>query len=304
MLKKFTFKITPKKAFSLIELSVVIVIIGLIIGGITSGKSLVRTSKVSAARSVTLSSQIATIPGMVLWTETSTKDAFLSSEIANNSQLTTWYNREPSGFLTKNNLTAAASANALYQEIGMNDLPTVNMNVAGNMKVASFAGSALTTATIVIVFKPTIAPTSTATIIADSGAAANSTFSIGIKDTKVTLDAGTPVETLIASNPASFVLNGQYILVVYFNGSTSRVFANTTSAVNNVTTEVGGAGATLNPGSNILNGLTIGANKSGSSGIAAEISEVIVYNRALKDTERQDVMSYLSKKYKITVTGI
>ncbi len=285
-----------RKGFTLIELSTVIIIIGLLIAGITSGKSLVRTSKVSGARAITLSSQITTIPGMVLWTEAINKDSFLSSQIVDGSQLTTWYNREPSGFLTKNNLTTAASANVLYEEVSINDLPSVSMTVAGNMVLGNFVGSALSTSTIVIVFKPTIAPTSTATIIADAGTSTSLTSSIGIKNDRVALNAGTAAETSTSTNPASFALNGQYILVVYFNGNSSKVFVNNT-------TEVGGSGAVLTAGTNALSGLTIGANKSGASGIAAEISEVIVYNRILKDTERQDVMGYLSKKYKITVTG-
>ncbi len=292
------FKNSPKKeAFSLVELSIVLIIIGLLIAGITSGRNLVRSSKLSSARSVTLSSQIVTIPGMVLWAESTTKDAFLNSQTVDSSQLTTWYNREPSGFLVKNNLTTSASNNVTYKELSTNDLPALNMTVAGNISLANFSGSALTESTVVIVFKPTVAPSGTAVTIADSGASGNLTSSIAIRNNQVTLDAGLTANSSTLTNPATFALNGEYILMVYFGGTFSKVFVNNT-------TEVGGAGAVLNAGTNALNGLTVGANKSGASGIAAEISEVIVYNRVLKDTERQDVMGYLSKKYKITVTGL
>ncbi len=289
-------KTDQKTAFSLIELSGVLIIIGLLIAGITSGKSLVKTSKLSAARSVTFSSQITTIPGMVLWVEPTMKDSFLTTQIADSSQLTTWYNREPSGYLTKNNLTTAASANLIYDEISINDLPAIKTASNGDLTLSSFAGSALSTATIAIVFQPTVAPGSTAMIIADSGASGNTT-SIGIKNDRVALNFGSSAETSTVTNPASFALNGQYVLVVYLNGNSSKVFVNNT-------TEVGGSGAVLAAGTNALNGLTLGANKSGTTGITAEISEVIIYNRVLKDTERQDLMGYLAKKYKITVTGV
>jgi len=290
-------KALNKRAFSLIELSIVLIIIGLLIAGITSGRNLVRASKLSSGRSITLASQIVTIPGMVLWTESTTKDSFLNTESIDSNQLTTWYNREPSGFLVSNNFTTSASSNVIYEEVSTNELPAVNMTVAGNMSLANFSSSVLSAATIAIVFKPTVAPTSTATTIADAGASGNSTASIGIKSDRVSLNFGSAVETSTVTNPASFSLDGLYILVVYLNGASSKVF------VNNAT-EVGGSGAVLSAGTNALNGVTIGANKSGSSGIAAEISEVIIYNRVLKDTERQDMMSYLSTKYKITVTGL
>jgi len=290
-------KALNKRAFSLIELSIVLIIIGLLIAGITSGRNLVRASKLSSGRSITLASQIVTIPGMVLWTESTTKDSFLNTESIDSNQLTTWYNREPSGFLVSNNFTTSASSNVIYEEVSTNELPAVNMTIAGNMSLANFSSSVLSAATIAIVFKPTAAPTSTATTIADAGASGNSTASIGIKSDRVSLNFGSAVETSTVTNPASFSLDGLYILVVYLNGASSKVF------VNNAT-EVGGSGAVLSAGTNALNGVTIGANKSGSSGIAAEISEVIIYNRVLKDTERQDMMSYLSTKYKITVTGL
>ncbi len=298
MPKIFIFKkVSNKRAFSLIELSIVVVIIGLLIAGITSGRNLVKASKLSSGRSVTLSSQIVTIPGMVLWAETTTKDAFLNTQSINSNQLTTWYNIEPSGFLVKNNLTTAASANVVYKEVSTNELPALNMTVAGRVFVPSFSGAVLPKSTIVIVFKPTIAPSGEAVTIADSGASANLTSSIAIRNNRVDLNAGLAANSSTVTNPASFSLNGEYILMVYFNGTSSKVF------VNNMT-EVGGSGAVLNAGTNALNGLTIGSKKSRASGISAEISEVIVYDRVLKSTERQDVMGYLSKKYKIPVTGL
>ena len=177
-------KIFPskKKAFSLVELSMVIIVIGLLISGVTAGGSLVKNSRISSARSITLSSQIVTIPGMVLWLENSAKDSFSASQINGGAQITNWYNREPSNYLVKNNLTTTASNNVLYQDTSTNNIPAVNMNVTGNMTLANFAGSTLATSTVVIVFKPTSQTSGTAMVIADSGASANTTCSIGIKN--------------------------------------------------------------------------------------------------------------------------
>ena len=282
-----------KKAFSLIELSIVFIIIGLLIAGIVAGSSLIKATKLSSARSTTLAAQIVTIPGMVLWLEPSTKDSFLTSQAVDGTSITTWYNIEPSNFLVKNNLTAAASSDVTYKDASINDLPSVNITTAGKMSLANFSGSALAQSTIVVVFRPTVAISTTALNIIDSSSS-SLTSSIAIKSDAVVLNAGTSVTTSTTTNPASFVKDNDYILMVNFNGENSKVF------VNNIV----GASAVLNANINTLSGLTVGTDKTGSNGIAAEISEVIVYNRTLKDTERQDVMSYLMAKYKINVVGI
>ena len=303
MKKIFIYKKVQRRAFSLIELSVVMVVIGFLIVGITAGSVMIETSNLASSRALTMQSPVSTIPNLVVWYESSTKESFVAGQNIDGQQLTTWYNREPSGFLTKNNLTTIATST--YNKAGINNIPVVNMDVAGNMALANFSGSAPTTSTVIIVFKPTESITNDIFYtIADAGVLANPTSSISIANNRVCLDTSsitlipsTPVCSSTTTNPAAFVTNGTYILVVYFDGASSKVF------VNNIT-EVGGSGATLSLGANPLNGLTIGSNKSGASGIAAEISEVIVYGRVLKDTERQDVMSYLSKKYKIAVTGL
>ena len=288
--------IIQKKAFSLIEFSIVLVIIGVLIVGISAGDMLVKSSKLSAARSSTLSSPVVNIAGLILWLEPSARDSFSSNQITEGSQIDNWFNREPSNFATANNLSTTASSDVVYKDIDIDNLPAVKFSGTGKMALANFVDSAPSAATLVIVFKPLAEIGSVAFAIADSGLSSNATSSISIKSNLVNLNAGTSVDSSATTNAASFVKDNKYVLMVYLNGASSKVFVNNT-------TEVGGSGAVLNCGSNLLNGLTIGTDKSGANGINAEISEVIVYNRVLRDSEKIDVMSYLSKKYKITVTG-
>jgi prepilin-type N-terminal cleavage/methylation domain-containing protein len=53
--------------FSLIELSIVILIIGILIAGVTQGSRLVKQSKVKTAKTLTQSSDAIGINDMVLW---------------------------------------------------------------------------------------------------------------------------------------------------------------------------------------------------------------------------------------------
>ena len=66
-------------AFSLIELSIVILIIGIIIAGITQGSRLVTKMRVASARALTQSSPVTSIKGLMMWLETTMDGNVVSS---------------------------------------------------------------------------------------------------------------------------------------------------------------------------------------------------------------------------------
>ncbi len=76
-----------KTAFSLIELSVVVLIIGILIAGITAGSRLVRNSKLASAAQFTKSSDINSIPDLVLWLEPTQENSFATTS-TNSDNLT------------------------------------------------------------------------------------------------------------------------------------------------------------------------------------------------------------------------
>jgi hypothetical protein len=57
-------------------------------------------------------------------------------------------------------------------------------------------------------------------------------------------------------------------------------------------------------GTNQLAGITLGSNKNGLNGFSGNISEVAVFNRVIKASERKEIFTYFSKKYKIDITGV
>jgi len=78
---------SKKTAFSLIELSVVVLIIGILIAGITAGSRLVRNSKLASAAQFTKSSDVNSIPDLVLWLEPTQENSFAATS-ANTDTLT------------------------------------------------------------------------------------------------------------------------------------------------------------------------------------------------------------------------
>jgi hypothetical protein len=93
----------------------------------------------------------------------------------------------------------------------------------------------------------------------------------------------------------SFLNSGEYAIAIYFNGSSSKIFVNDTNSP---------IGNSFNSGSNLLTGMTLGADKSGNFGFNGFISEVAVFNRVVKSSERKEIFNYFSKKYKINITGV
>ena len=64
------------KAFSLIELAVVILIIGILVAAVTQGGKLVSRAKVTSAKTMTQSSPVSGIDNLSLWLETVTDQSF------------------------------------------------------------------------------------------------------------------------------------------------------------------------------------------------------------------------------------
>ena len=291
----------PKKAFTLIELSVVLILIGIFIVGVVKGGGILNAARLASARSLTVQSPVPQINGLIAWYETSHKDSFKIIEAFDASQITTWYDiapgSKPNTTSAKNKLTRTASSAVLYQVSGINKIPSIKFSGAANAMLAGLTDfyqyRSLAKCSIFFVAMPL---TSSLGIIADGGSGAYGVSLVAINPPNIYFNLTTGVSTGTGSNPASIASNGSYITAAYFNGATSGAY------VNNAATMAGGG--TINPGTNTLRGLTIGAGRDGSSGFNGLISEVIVYDRLLKIQERRDVMKYLSKKYGIAVTGL
>lgn len=83
------------KAFSLIEISIVILIVGILISGVSLGVDLYQDFKVTTAKSLTQNSRVSRINGLVLWLESSQKSSFEPNNITNGTAITKWKNIAP-----------------------------------------------------------------------------------------------------------------------------------------------------------------------------------------------------------------
>ena len=83
------------KAFSLIELSIVILIIGILVAGVTSSSRLITRMKVITAQNLTRNSPVSSIKDLAMWYETSLDESFDNAEESEDSPITNWFDLNP-----------------------------------------------------------------------------------------------------------------------------------------------------------------------------------------------------------------
>ncbi len=281
-----------KQAFSLIELSVVLIVIGILAAGVLQGASLIKSARLTTARTLTSSSPVPSIEGLVAWYETSSADSLKESEAYNSGQISTWYDVSPASVISrKNTLTRTASSALTYKADGINGVPSLNFNGSGNIVLADFYQGATAQSTIIYV----VQHSTISSIILDSGASGYGASAVGTDSSNnAHINLGTSSVTG-STNPANIYANKNYIIADYI-ASPAKVY------VNNAATMAGAA--TISAGSGFLRGLTVGSDRASNYKFTGLISEIIIYSRPLQLQERKDVFKYLSTKYKIAVAGL
>jgi len=115
-----------KKAFSLIELSIVILIIGILVAGITQSSRLIRQMRLSSARSITQSSPVSTIKDLIVWLESTSEKSFDDAEEENGLTVTNWYDLNPQGSFKYNAKANNVADKPTFIENGINGLPVLS----------------------------------------------------------------------------------------------------------------------------------------------------------------------------------
>jgi prepilin-type N-terminal cleavage/methylation domain-containing protein len=116
-----------KRAFSLIELSIVVLIIGIIVAGVAQSSSLVRKMKLNTARSLTKSSPVAGIKNLAFWIETTSSESFDNS-IDDGSLVAQWNDINPQAQIRNNITQNTTSIQPTYKSRGVNGLPAVSFS--------------------------------------------------------------------------------------------------------------------------------------------------------------------------------
>jgi len=278
-----------KRAFSLVELSIVILIIGVLIAGIGQGIELVQDSRISSARMLTQSSRVNSLKGLILWLEPTSEASFSSTETLNNSTVSTWNDINPQATV-KNNATqtGASSSKPIYIEKGINNLPILRFDGGGqNLK---YDGSALVNSeyTIFVVEQKGNA-TDGGYFLDGSNGVPNGNLHLGYRSGFRITQAHHDSD-MNYTLPSSSYGTTPVIHSFWLSTSGGKKYWNN----GGVTPEASEPGQTIVLSSYI--GARIGYYYKG------DIAEIIMFSRALSDKDRQAVESYLGKKWAIKIS--
>ncbi len=303
-----------KLAFSLIELSIVILIIGILIAGVTQGSRMVNNFKLSTAMTLTNSSDVNSITGLILWLETTDEKNFAIGTTTlldvdrpeNNQAVGRWNSRNPNIIANSaNNPTQATGANQpLYISDAINGLPALKFDgVNDTLSISNLELlRGLNKLTIFFVAKtPNTLPGGTTflnifraepSIAMGFGYAASS----GLKCSRHVNTSNTSASWIGSWDPANAIIlkaATPTICRLIYNGSSLRGFANGPSGGDTAGAASGYIATTTN--------INIGSS-SGAEFFNNQIGEIIIFNRNLKNEEINSIENYLGKKWGIAVS--
>ena len=298
-----TNKNSKKLGFSLIELSIVILIIGILVAGVTQGSRLVGRSRLKSAKSLTQSSPVTGIKDLSTWFETTLDKSFKPAEAVDGTTISTWYDIQD----VSNKITATSAGSAVvYEDNSINGLPTLRFASGGTGYFTLSDNGAFMNNTPYSAFyvaRMSVAPASATaprSILASSATAVGAatvgssafynfvtatTYKICESNTNAANCSNTtytfsdPTPHIISVVTAADATATNYTRSIYLNGT----LANTPSALAQIPT---------------ITDLTIGKNAVGY--FIGDIGEIIVFTRALTTPERQSVECYLGKKWGIS----
>lgn len=279
-------KSTLKKAFSLIELSIVILIIGILVAGVTQSSRLVRQFRLKTAQALTQNSPVASIKDLVMWFEASSATSIVEAEAEDGLPVSTWYDINPQS-ITKYNVTqATANKRPLYSENVINGAPALKFDGTNDSLILSPEYTLNINQTSIVVFKP-----STAT---ENGMILSTTSNSGGRYQIIRYQGDAGLITTwngIVYQPAITASANAQIIAFVQSGSAVQFFSNGTAlsaaTVNNETYKFSQIGE-------------LDVNDQGP--FDGYIAEIIIFDRALKLEERKAIEAYLGKKYGIRVS--
>jgi prepilin-type N-terminal cleavage/methylation domain-containing protein len=283
------------KGFSLIEISVVLLIIGMLIAGISRGIDLYSDFKIQTAQKLTINSPVSRIEGLALWLETTLEKSF-QTKMVNNSSVPRWNNISPFDLNPKNAFNYSTNQ-PIFIENHINGLPAIKFSKDYGNCMSVESGFDNNTENVTIFVALTL----------------NSL-----------IDYGKIIEKWHnASDPYPYVLRQYFALVVFIpnnlnvaalTGSSSikvgvpyvvsarRVKSvNLSIWLNGAKKEDKAETSTINTINNspLYIGCRGGSPTATSGSGDFNVGEIIIYSRALSDVEIARVNQYLSQKWNI-----
>ena len=271
--------INKLRAFSLLELSIIILILGIITAAVATSGIVISKIRMANARALTMASPINTIEGASLWLESSLDTSFSEEEAKDGAEISSWHNNLPSD---ENDASQSDSANKPSYANTINRIHTVKFNGAGEHFVVD--GKFLNNSDYTFFFVEKRQSNKVNNyFISDNVNTTNRSLSLGYGSTgKITHQQG--LGNSYHGSVGAFAVEGEQPKIIAFiqdSGVGKAIYVNGVLASQSTNTDK----------LDQITNLKIGENFNG------ELGEVIAFNRALDTQERTEVEGYLSKKW-------
>lgn len=297
------------RAFTLIELSISLAIVGLLIGITMSSASMINNARIASARSTVAESPVPKINNLLFWLETCNKSAFAVGSGTNLRDVQVMNNGEKIAVWNNINSQIPTSLRNNFIQVDIANQPTLALKSINDLPAVRFRGSSFLENSKLFMNRSQL----TIFIVARRNAyVANSSLVNGRNATDINFNDNNRTDSLVAflessgtslrsSRNNTPLSNGDhpgnniaFIAATVFDGANNTIYMN--GKISN---------SSASTGSFFMQQLRIGCRigNSGSSNTCynGDLSEVIIYDRALNDSERKLVEKYLSKKFKIKV---
>jgi prepilin-type N-terminal cleavage/methylation domain-containing protein len=305
-------------AFSLIELSIVILVIGILVAGVTESRGLITKFRLNSARSLTSSSPVNSMKDLILWLD-ATSASSVNDSLGDGDLVDKWSNISSQQSPKTNFIQSKETHKPTYKTNGINGIPTLSF-LTDDYLTSDSSISISPNYSFFVVFNTSDSTGEIADIFGlnkDTDTNDNNSnyegsatvFEINSDNTIRSLYRSTVSSSGGDSSTSSKTINlkSNYIM------SYSRNFASKNESLWINNEAFIGNGATT---PSVTNGVFEKTNlygvigKLGDRDVLAEtaarkrifngqISEIIIFDRALMKDEIDDVEKYLSKKYSI-----
>jgi prepilin-type N-terminal cleavage/methylation domain-containing protein len=278
-----------KRAFSLIELSIVLIIVSFLITVIINSNGILDAARINSARNVTKNSIVHEIQGLNLWLDATSKYAFNDIAIEEGLAISQWNDTKKSHITPYNATQTTQNLQPSYKKHAVKKLPGIYFDGSNSLSIANFASNGYMTIFVVGQFDNSLF-----FIEHSSNANSNPGFSFygqGSRPTAINrssnLSQNSTNSNWFTEAPSIGTMrySGGNNISYKLNNNDFIATVDTTSAVTNSLT---------------IDQLNIGSRNSTSLFSTGSFGEIIIYNRSLTDEEVDSVITYLISKWNIS----
>lgn len=297
-----------KKAFSLVELSMVILVIGILIAGVSQGIDLYQDSRLATARALTQNSRVGRIPDLVSWYETTNENVFSEGttsfknieKVQADQKINRWKDSNPNSIFKYD---AVQTVEANQPKIIFDkdtSLPIVRFD--GNPRFLGLPDGTVpygnSEYTVIFISKYDPSCSDRCGVLGSGNYGTNNqtnAFRYTISSAKNVYNYWWFIDIV---SPINLISPNKFQIFVFdYNKATRNIYINGTNVKS-----LSSSGRDSSKSNNTM-GLTCSTSScsGGPEYLIGSIAELIIYDRALLNVERKDIEKYLSKKWAIKI---